>query len=82
MCKSASCLSCLCVCDKHHNQKQFGEEKVYFRSQFIAHPKEKLREGTQDRSLEAGIEAESLEEYRTPALGGHPAHVSTVSSPD
>ena len=45
---------------KHHDQKQHGEERVYLAyastSLFII-------EGSQDRNLEAGADAEAMEEY-------------------
>ena len=40
---------------KHHNQKKFGEKRVYFSLQ-VTVPHEG-QQGTQDRNLEAGTEA-------------------------
>jgi hypothetical protein len=44
---------------KHHDQKQDGEERIYFAyistSLFIT-------EGSQDRNLEAGADADAMEE--------------------
>jgi hypothetical protein len=49
---------------KQHSQKQFGEERVYFSLQFSDHsPLEKeVKANTQGRTMEAGIEAEAMEE--------------------
>ena len=47
---------------KHHGQKKFGEEKVYFDLQLETIIKE-VRAGTQGGNPEAGTEAEDREEH-------------------
>lgn len=41
---------------KHHNQKQFGEEMVYFSHTFEPEP------GDLSQNLEAGVDAEGMDE--------------------
>lgn len=49
-------------CDKHHDQRQLGEERVYnSRSHSITGR-------SQGRKLEAGVEAGDKEEYHFPQL--------------
>ena len=43
-------------------QKQLGEERVYFSLQFISPCLREARQGSQDKNLEAGTEAEAKEE--------------------
>lgn len=51
-----------CGCNKRHNQKQFGEERVCFHLQvrFMSVMKE-TRAGSQGGNWEAGTEAETKE---------------------
>ena len=46
--------SAFCYCDGHHNDKQLGEERVCFSSQFIVH-----HTGKSEQELKAGTEAEA-----------------------
>jgi hypothetical protein len=49
---------------KHHEQKLLREEKVYFALYLSAHSPSltEVRAGTQHRNIEAGTEAETMEE--------------------
>jgi hypothetical protein len=50
-------------CHKHYEQKQLGEEQVYFaHSSVTSYITEKIRAGTQGRNLEARSEAEAMME--------------------
>lgn len=61
------------------NKKPLGEERIYFISQFIVHHGGKL--GMQGRDLEAGAEAETMEECCSLACSSWLAHLHFLHHP-